>query len=245
MTGGSARRAAAARTETDALVVRKVEYGEADAVVTLFTERLGKVSALARGAKRSSKRFGGALDPMHTVHVALDERAGADLATLLEAHVVRARFRLASDLDRLDAAGQALRWVRSGSPPRTPEPAVWAEIGALLDRLDDPSDSLPARTHLAATGLRLLAAFGWGLDFGACVRCGKPCDEGRSAYVDAAAGGLVCRACGGGRRRLDADARARLVAASSGRDGVLVAEDAAVALALVDEALMAHAGLGA
>lgn len=243
MSRGGARRAAT-RTETDALVVRNVEYGDADAVVTLYTERLGKISALARGAKRSTKRFGGALDPMHTIRVTLDERAGSDLATLVEAHLVEARLRLSADLDKLDAAGRALRWVRAGSPPRTPEPRVWAEIGALLDRLDDPADVLSARAHLAATGLRLLAAFGWGLDFSACVRCGKSCDAGRSAYVDATVGGLVCRACGGARRRLDAGARARLAAASAGGDGVLLAEDAQRALALVDEAFAAHAGVG-
>lgn len=242
MPGGGAR-PAATRTETDALVVRKVEYGEADAVVTLFTERLGKMSALARGAKRSTKRFGGALDPMHTIRVALDERPGSDLATLVEAHVVKVRLRLSADLDRLDAAGQALRWVRAGSPPRTPEPPVWGEIGALLDRLDDPGDMLPPRVHLAAAGLRLLAAFGWGLDFSACVRCGKSCEAGRAAYVDAAVGGLVCRACGGARQRLDAGSRTRLAAASMGHDVELLAEDVQVALALVGEAFAAHAGL--
>ena len=46
---------------TQALVLRVTDYGEADRIVTLLTERYGKVSALARGARSSRRRFGAAL----------------------------------------------------------------------------------------------------------------------------------------------------------------------------------------
>ncbi|HEY3593570.1 MAG TPA: DNA repair protein RecO, partial [Polyangiaceae bacterium] len=103
-------------------------------MVTLFTEEVGKVSAMARGARKSSRRFAAALEPMHGLSVALDERPGAELLALRESNVVRPRIHLLGDLDRLSAAGRALRWVRAGSPPRTPEPEVWSELEALLDR---------------------------------------------------------------------------------------------------------------
>jgi DNA repair protein RecO (recombination protein O) len=224
-----------------------VPYGEADAVVTLFTEELGKVSAMARGARKSTRRFAAALEPMHALVVALDERPGAELFGLREATVTRPRAHLLRDLDGMSAAGQALRWVRAGAPPRTPEPDVWSELEALLERLDDPSDTLPPKTHLAASGLRLLRYLGYGLELDACVRCGKRCDPARSAFVDAASGGLICQADGGGQspshHRIDAATRQRLWAASRGRDAALLPEDTAMALRLVDEALEAHAGV--
>src|SRR4051794_31316296 len=43
----------------EAIVVRVVDYGEADRVATLLLRAQGKVSALARGARRSRKRYGG------------------------------------------------------------------------------------------------------------------------------------------------------------------------------------------
>ena len=230
-----------------AFVVRVVPYGEADAVVTLLTEELGKVAALARSARKSTRRFAAALEPMHTIRITLDDRPGAELLGVREAVVDQPRTRILADLDRLNAAGKALRWVRSGSPIRTPEPEVFAEIETLLDRLDDAADALPARTHLLATGLRLLKHFGYGLVLDSCVRCGRPCEEGRSAYVDAGLGGLVCQSCGGGRSSVhhlvDAATRARLVAAAAGRDAALEPGDVGVAEALVDEALAAHAGV--
>jgi len=230
-----------------ALVVKVVHYGESDVIVTLFTEELGKVAALARGARKSRRRFAAALEPMHTIQVTLDERPGAELLGLREAGVVRPRAHVLGDLDRMNAAGQALRWVRSGSPSRTPEPEVWDELERLLEKLEDPDDPLPARTHLLASGLRLLKHFGYGLVLDGCVRCGKPCDSTRAVYVAAGVGGLVCQACGGGRspvhHLVDPKARQRLAAAAAGRDSALVPEDNDVAEKLVNEALAAHAGV--
>jgi DNA repair protein RecO (recombination protein O) len=224
-----------------------VHYGEADVIVTLFTEQLGKVAALARGARKSRRRFAAALEPMHTIKVTLDERPGAELLALREATVVRPRAHVLGDLDRLSAAGQALRWVRDGSPGRTPEPEVWAELDALLERLEDEADTLPPRTHLMASGLRLLKHFGYGLVLDACVRCGKPCDVGRPAFVDAGAGGLVCQSCGGGQspshHLVVPTVRSRLAAAAAGRDAALEPGDTDIAERLVNEALAAHAGV--
>jgi DNA repair protein RecO (recombination protein O) len=230
-----------------ALVVRVVPYGEADAIVTLFTEELGKVSALGRGARKSVRRFAAALEPMHGLRVTLQEKVHAEVFGLREAVVVTPRAHILRDLDRMEAAGQALRWARAGSPTRTKEPAVFAELTLLLDRLNDPEDALSPRAHLAGAGLRFLRHFGYGLELDHCVRCFRGCDPARSAFVDAAAGGLLCQACGGGHSPLHhllaAAARTRLAAAAAGTDAALQEDDAALAKHLVDEALAAHAGV--
>jgi len=107
--------------------------------------------------------------------------------------------------------------------------------------LGDAEDSVSPRARLAATGLQLLAAFGWGIDFGRCVSCGKAPGEGQAAAVDAARGGLVCRDCGGARRRLSGSQRIALERAVSG--GTLNDDDAPLALELVELALKTHGGI--
>lgn len=228
----------ATRTVTDALVLRVIPYGEADAIVTYLTEELGKIAALGRGARHSKRRLAGALEPMHTHRITVDEKPNAELATLVESHVLVPRFRLIASLDGMEAAGQAMRWIRSGSPWRTKEPAVWEELVSLLDRLD--AEEPAPWAALAGTGLRLLLAFGYGLDFDACVRCGRARPIEQSAYVAPAAGGVVCRACGGARHKLDGARLGRLSNASRG-EGTLTAEDARIALPLIEEALASHA----
>jgi DNA repair protein RecO (recombination protein O) len=236
-------RKASARIATEALLLRRVEYGEADLVLTLLTQKLGKVSALARGARKSSKRFGGALEPMHTLAVELDERPGAELFTLLEAKLKVPRAKILGSLQAMEAAGKALSWARRAAPPRTPEPAPYAVLSTLLDRLAEAPSAEQSSMALAEAGLQLLSAFGWGIDLERCVRCGRQAEPQQSASVDAARGGLVCRSCGGARLRISAAARAHMARAGAGENGVLTAAEAAAALTIVEAALGAHAGI--
>ncbi len=228
--------------DTRALLVRKVGYGESDLVVTLFTQELGRISALARGARKSRRRFSGTLEPMHTLRVRFDKRAGVELCTLTESSIDQARIRLTADLDRLDATGRALGWVRRAAPPERSEPEVWRLINELFDRLD-AVEALDPRRELAAHGLVQLAAFGWGIELSRCVGCAKPCAPGQAALLDPARGGLVCRSCGGARLKLGAAVRERLAQAAGGDPRVLLATDVSLALEIVEAALLAHMGL--
>jgi DNA repair protein RecO (recombination protein O) len=238
-----AARKASARIATEALLLRRVEYGESDLVLTLLTQKLGKVSALARGARKSSKRFGSALEPMHTLAVELDERPGAELFTLLEARLHVPRAGIMTSLAAMEAAGKALGWIRRAAPPRTPEPAPYALLTTLLDRLAAAPAADACGVALAEAGLSLLSELGWGIDFERCVRCGRQAAASQSASVDAARGGLICRSCGGARLRLSAEARKRLSGAAAGTTEVLTQQDAASGLLLVEAALGAHAGI--
>lgn len=246
------------RIASAAVLVRSVPYGETDLVVTFFTETDGKLSAIARGARRSSRRFGGALEPMHELVVGLDDR-GKELATLREARIERPRTGIASDLDAMEAAGRALRWVRHACAPRTPEPVVFRALQAMLDELDarglvasaarrDAATAAPPGTiagRVVAFGLELLAEVGYALDLERCVRCETPCPVGRTAFVDVARGGLVCTACGGARRTLDGDLRTLAVRIARGDREALAALAPSQASALgdlVDDAMSVHAG---
>ncbi|MBS2014246.1 MAG: DNA repair protein RecO [Deltaproteobacteria bacterium] len=230
------------RIESNALLVRSVAYGESDLVATFFTEEEGKVSAIVRGARRSTKRFGGALEPLHELVLVLEDK-GKELMVLKEARIGRPRQGLTSDLDAMDAAGRALRWVRHLCPARTPEPGAWASLAELLDALDrNPRPGAASLAQqLAVFGIGLLGDVGYAFDFERCVRCGKPCPDGRSAFLDAAGGGLVCMACGGASRTIDAELRG-LARRAQQRDPSLVlrAEQATELLEIVEDAMSAH-----
>ena len=225
---------------SEALVVRTVDFGESDVIATFVTEQVGKVGAVVRGARKGSRRIGGALEPVHTIAVLLDEKRGAELATLKEAHIVHLRMGVAANLDALEAAGVALRWARHLFPPRTPEPAGWRVLVHLLDVLDAGTSS--PRRELARAGLTMLAAVGYALDLEGCVACGRPCPQGKAACVDPVRGGLVCRACGGAGSVLLPEARDAARALARGEPVVMTDPVAGELLAVVDRAMAAHTG---
>jgi DNA repair protein RecO (recombination protein O) len=238
---------------TLAFVLRRTPYGEADLIVSLFTESLGQVSALARSARKSQRRFGGGLEPFHTLDTALEETRGGDLLSLREARVVVPRAGLLGHLSGMEAAGTFLTWVRHAAPAHTPEPMLWQLAQSCLDQLEEMAlseattserRSALARLTLAAHGLRLLVACGWRLELEYCVESGQRCPEGKAAMIDPARGGLVSRARGGGGGvRVSGEARQRLIATQSGDASLLEESDAELVLQLVEASLRAHAGL--
>ena len=186
---------------SQALLVGRHALGESDWLVHLFTERLGALKAVARGARRSKKRFA-ALEPMHQLQVRVSVSPTRELAILREAQLERPRLVLTSSLAAMEAAGQGLRWVRRCAPHREAEPAQWTLINGLLDSLDTPVDDgeegeLRAQKLLAAFGMQLLTVAGWQLELQACVMCRTEVPPRSRVLVDVHAGGVVCRHCGG------------------------------------------------
>ncbi len=257
----SSRRAASRRETTShqtlALVLRRTPYRDADLVVTLFTEGMGQISALARAARKSQRRFGGSLEPFHTLSVELEESAGAELMMLGSAQIETVRTNLYGHLDGMEAAGKLLTWIRHASPAHTPEPQLWQLALKGLDDLD--ASSAPAPTSqplsppqpphpsptlvLAARGLQLLSVCGWRLELEHCVQSGTRCPDGKSAMIDPERGGLVSRSEGGAPFLVSGALRRRLILAQSGRADALEEDDAALGLELVERCLRAHAGL--
>lgn len=231
-------RLASERVETRALVLRRTATGDADLLVTAFTEAAGVLTLSARAARRTSSKLG-ALEPIHTLRVVLTVHPGRDVAKLSEARIERARTRLLADSVRLDAAFRALVWARSVLAPHQVEPEVFHELERTLDALEAGAD---ADLTLAQAGLRVLAGMGYGLDLDACILCGRACAETSAAFARPSAGGLVCRACGGGApsdMRLsgtDRQLARRLFTGAITPDG-----DARALVDLVDAAFGVHA----
>src|SRR5688572_29947851 len=230
-----------------ALVLRRTAYGEADLIVSLFTEAEGKLSAVARAARKSQRRFGGALEPLHTLEVELEERADAEVLWLREARLCKLRPALLENLAGLEAAGKFLGWLRHAAPERTPEPGLWELSQRCLDELDAgaaaASSTASAQRTLAHYGLQLLVACGWRLELERCVQSGVPCPEGKAAMIDPELGGLVSRAQGGAPISVSGAQRRRLISAQAGANDALLEDDAELGLKLVEWSLKAHAGL--
>ena len=237
--------AAGGTVETDALVVRRTPYADADLIVTLFTSKFGKVSAVAASARRSKRRFAGGLEAFHNLTVHLRSTRGDDLMQLTDASITRARHGLATHLLAMQTAGKALNWLRSAFPPKVIEPHAWLLIQNWLDALDDnpPGDRVAADARLADFGLKLLTVLGWSLELTKCVRCSKPCPPRSLAYVSPDHGGVVCRACGGGGSLVDASLRLSMAQASTLGSAELDSDRSALALSIVEQALLAHAGI--
>jgi DNA repair protein RecO (recombination protein O) len=196
-----------------AVVLRRTVVGESDLVVMLYTRDHGRVSAIARGARSSRKRFGGALGLLVVSEVALGRRTrGGELWGLERATVIIDHSALAADPIVLGHASYALELVRELTPQDTPDPAILELIVALWDALA----AGPSPTALRGFELRLCALLGSGVALDRCVACGRDDELDVGAIFDPGRGGVVCRGCasssrGLGVRPLPAAARRYLI----------------------------------
>ena len=207
---------------SEALLLRSVDYGDADRIVTLLTQRFGKTAAIARAARRSKKRFGAALQPLALLSVQI-ARGRGPLDVLQQAVVTRPFPGLLRDLARMQAGFTALELLRELSPEHEPDASVFATAVALLGALDAAQGDEPERLLLCFTA-RLLALVGFSPRLDRCGQCGKPAEPARSALFDARLGHLVCRACGGAAHRLAGATRLALMRAA-GAEFIAVARE--------------------
>src|SRR6185436_9555523 len=154
---------------TDAILLRSVAYGESDRVVTLLGRTTGRVSALARGARKSVKRFGGGLGLGASGQAVLRDRAGSELMGLDSFDVQEARIGLGGDIARTAHASYAIELCDRLCGPRHPEPAVYDWLEEFLARVEHAGATLE---RLRVFELGLLARLGIGASFD-CVSCGR------------------------------------------------------------------------
>jgi len=89
---------------TEAVVLHVFDYLESSRIFRVVTREAGVRSVLARGARRSSRRFGSALDLFAQGSAELHVKPGRDLDTLGRFDVERARPELGLDLSRFTGA---------------------------------------------------------------------------------------------------------------------------------------------
>lgn len=202
-----------------AVLLRQVAYGEADRIVTLYTREHGKVSAAAKAAARSRKRFGG-MALFVIGDATLRERRGQDLLAL-EAFEARRDFgAIATDVVRLAHASYATELVRELTVPRQPDPALFDLVEELYACV---AAAPPAADTLRAFELRLMDELGLRPVLDRCTACDAEAPtalDAGGAVVDPARGGLLCprcapRAAGAGVRPLPAASRRRLLEAQA------------------------------
>src|SRR3954447_16345418 len=209
---------------TDAILLRSVAYGESDRVVTLLGRTTGRVSALARGARKSLKRFGGGLGLGASGQAVLRDRAGSELMGLDGVEVARSRLGLAVDLARTAHASYAIELCDRLCGPRHPEPAVFHWLEEFLERVEEMGATLE---RLRVFELGLLGRLGFGASFD-CVACGRGEAElgDESTRWHPERGGVVCRDCARSGALLMADTRRALAQLS----GMSLAEADATSL---------------
>ena len=177
---------------TPAILLRAVSYGEADRVVTLLGRDTGKIAAMARGARRSQRRFGGGLGLGASGEATLRPRGEAELWGLDRFEITEGRLGLGQDLGRTAHAGYVCELCDRLCALGQNEAAAFARLERFLSLLEARGASA---TRLRAFELGLLADLGLGPTFGQCAGCGRADLGDETTRFAPERGGVLCGAC--------------------------------------------------
>lgn len=98
------------RFQTKGIVLKRVNYGEADRILTFFTEDRGKVSAIARGVRKPKSKLAGGIELFSICNIGL-VRGRSDLNTLTSTRLEKHFEALVKDYDRLQIAYDMVRFT--------------------------------------------------------------------------------------------------------------------------------------
>jgi DNA repair protein RecO (recombination protein O) len=219
-------------------VLRTTPLRESDLLVVLYTDAHGRVSAVARGARRSQRRFAGALSLLVLGRYQLGRRPRGELWGLDGAEVVREWTRLSSDVVAVAHASYAAELLGALLPPEAPDPHALEVMVSLWDSL---AEAGPSPGALRAVELALLELAGHQPALDRCAACSDR-DLESGAVFHPTRGGAICRRCaarsrGPGVRPIDPAARAYLQAVRDhGAPGPARAVDADPRFAPADRA---------
>ena len=178
---------------SQAFVLRTGGLGESDVLVTLFTRDQGKLRGVARGGRRSRKRFGGAFEPLTRVQVTFVAREGRELVQIRDLEVLRSYFEMQAEPVVAAACAYFCEVVDQFGREGETDELFFRLVGACLDGLDSGVDPF-----LAARYFELWTCRTQGLlpDLRNCAACERPLKEG--ARYEPKHSDLHCLSCGTG-----------------------------------------------
>lgn len=175
-----------------AIVLRLVEFSETSLIVTLFTRDLGRVSGMAKGARRPKGPFEGALDLLAVCRVVVLQK-NADVLDLLTEAKLHRRFRGGErSLERLYAGYYVAEMLRLLTDESDPHPEIYDLTIQTLQQIDGTGDPASALLRFDA---QLLRCLGQAPGTDACTDCGGSVEESPRMAFSLLAGGIVCHDC--------------------------------------------------
>jgi len=181
--------------QTEALVLRAVDFGESDRILHLLIPDNGRLTAIAKGARRSVRRFSGTLDLFHHLRVQIDRRRPHAMARLDQARLIESFDALRIDPLRFGLGCYLLELLDRLAPDGGSPADMRRLFRFSLEALRAVADREPSERLRMLLELRALDALGLRPQLDTCVRCGKPPDGAARVAFHVADGGVVCGAC--------------------------------------------------
>jgi DNA repair protein RecO (recombination protein O) len=182
--------------QSEALVLRAVDFGESDRIVHLLVPDVGRLTAIAKGARRSVRRFPGTLDFFNLLRVHVERRRPHAMARLEQASLLRSFPAMRADPTRFAMGCYLLELLDRLAPEGGARADMRRLFAFALDALRAASERPVDPALRTLLELHALQALGLRPELRSCVRCARDVGEqGGEVRFHVADGGALCGRC--------------------------------------------------
>lgn len=179
---------------TPAILLKRVDFGDDDLILTVLSPSRGKISLMAKSARKSRKRFCGALDLFSVCDMVCSAGKGS-LPLLREAALRHPFSQIRSRFKKTAYASYFAEVIHNWMEPDAPQPRIFSLLYEVLDRLD--RSQLPEEVLSIVFQMTLMIHSGFSPDLTTCCHCHTPADRLDACRIGVhfARGGLICADC--------------------------------------------------
>jgi DNA repair protein RecO (recombination protein O) len=180
---------------TNAIVIRSLNYGESDKIVTFFTKDFGKLKGIAKGARRSKKRFQNALGLFSHLRLIFFDKEGMGLARAESCDILHVFPKIKEDLKKILYGNYYLELVNEMAGEREANREAFELLLSFLLHLEEME---PQEEQLRLFEIRMVSLFGYRPNMRRCDLCKKSWEDLReipAVFFSLERGALVCERC--------------------------------------------------
>lgn len=191
------------------LILGRRPYQESSSLITVYTRCCGKLTLIARGARKPHSKLAGHIEPLTLADLMIVK--GRSRSYIGSSLTRRAYPNIRGDLNRLYYAGKAVALVKRLVADSEPDEGLFVLLSNWLDCLDEdlliksswPLKSVDSASDLSRDNGEIILAFfifkffnilGYSSDWSRCSVCDRKIDAQQVNYFDPA-GALVCADC--------------------------------------------------
>ena len=184
---------------TEAVVIRSIDFSESDKIVTFFTRKFGKLQGIAKGAKRSKKRFGNTLELFSHVSLLFFQKENLGLARINNCTNIQIYTEICKNIEKIAYASYFIELVGELVGERERNEGIF---NLLTDSLSLTNSRKFGEALARIFEIRLLSLLGYQPQLEVCLACGRPLSGMERFWFSAARGGILCNPCSTGLGRL-------------------------------------------
>lgn len=174
---------------SESFILKKNIYGEADFILSIFTRDYGKITGFARNAKKSSKRFGGRLEPFIHLRIRFRERSGR-MSLVEDCETINVFASFMRNVDLFALGSFIMENIEILVPKEEPNEEAFR---LLVDTFSSLDSGRPALAELLRFQLSILKLSGLMPNLRSCAECGRVIGD-RSPF-SIRKGGFICSGC--------------------------------------------------